>query len=345
MPRLKQDIRTGCIALSKSVIKDSALRKKLIVDFYNVKAACIKLLYKDHSYNPFKPSRSALKNHFRIDEYYRGNGLYGIAAGLRSYSGHSGPLSACIEHGLVLGDAFDEDMFDGALPSVITMSNLRAQRFRERGMHSIAVGPYISYVDQALSEKDFSTLKSAFGKVLLVFPYHSIEENCTNNIDEPVLIRACSRIVEENRIDTVVVSMYYNDFLIGRSTAFEKLGFKVFCAGNRYDPLFLSRLKSMLMLSDYCVTDGIGTHIGYALSLKKPIEVVGHSYQDVYIDELERSEAQEIAQALASGITVEQAVAVCGKYFNLGKELSASQLARELGLMDARLEGNQNDRS
>lgn len=341
MSRLKQIIRTGCISLSKSVVKDPLLRKKLIVDFYNTKAACFSLFCKDDSYNPFEPSQSSLKNHFHVDELYRGNGLYGIGAGLRSFSGHSEPLAACIEHGLVLGDEFDKDMFDGALPSVITMSDLRAQRFRNHGMHSIAVGPYITYVEGALSESEFSTLKSAFGRVLLVFPCHSIEENQTNNIDEPVLIRECSRIVEENSIDTVVVSMYYNDFLMGRSRAFEKLGFKVFCAGNRYDPLFLSRLKSMLMLADYCVTDGIGTHIGYALSLRKHMEVVGTSYLDVYVDELERNEAHEIAQALVSGCTVEHAAAVGSKYFNVGKELSASQLATELKLLDARLGARQ----
>ena len=341
MPRLKQIIRTGCIALSKSVFKDPLLRKKLIVAFYNAKAACAKALCKDDSYNPFEPSRSSLKNRYCVDEFYRGNGLYGIGAELRSYSGHSGPLAACVEHGLVLGDAFDEDMFDGALPSVITMSDLRAQRFRDHGLYSVAVGPYISYVDSALSEMEFSTLKSTFGKVLLVFPGHSIEEISASNIDEPALIRECSRIVEENGINTVVVSMYYNDFLMGRSKAFENLGFKVFCAGNRYDPLFLSRLKSMLMLSDYCVTDGIGTHIGYALSLQKPIEVVGDSYLDIYMDEFERSEAYEIAQALAPGSTVEQATAVGRKYFNIGKEISASQLAAEFDLMDARLGARQ----
>lgn len=341
MSRLKQDIRNGCIALSNRVFKDPLLRKKLIVDFYNAKAKCVFFLCNDDSYNPFEPSRSLLKNRFHIDELYRGNGLYGIGAGLRSFSGHSKPLAAYIEHGLVLGDAFDEDMFDGAFPSVITMSDLRAQRFRNRGMHSIAIGPYISYVDQALSNPEFLTLKRAFGRVLLVFPCHSIEENQTSNSYEPVLIRECSRIAEENEIDTVVVSMYYNDFLLGRSKAFEKLGFKVFCAGNRYDPLFLSRLKSMLMLADYCVTDGVGTHIGYALSLQKPMEVVGNSYLDLYVDELERNEAHEIAQALASRCPVGQAAAVGRKYFNIGKELSASQLATELKLMDARLEARQ----
>lgn len=43
MSRLKQIIRTGCISLSKSVVKDPLLRKKLIVDFYNTKAACVSL--------------------------------------------------------------------------------------------------------------------------------------------------------------------------------------------------------------------------------------------------------------------------------------------------------------
>ena len=71
------------------------------------------------------------------------------------------------------------------------------------------------------------------------------------------------------------------------------------------------------------------------------MEVVGNSYLDLYVDELERNEAHEIAQALASRCPVGQAAAVGRKYFNIGKELSASQLATELKLMDARLEARQ----
>jgi|GEM_PF-2723696 len=340
MSQLKQKMRTGCIALSKNLIKDPLVRKKMIVTFYNARAACVNAFHEDGLYNPFEPNQPSLKNRFKVDELYRGNGLYGIGSGLRAFSGHSAPLAACIEHGLVLGEAFDNDMFDGAFPSIITMSDLRARRFSNHGLHSVAVGPYISYVDQSLSEMDHFALKKALGKVLLVFPSHSIEEDSDSNIDEPLLIRECSRIVEENRIDSVVVSMYYMDYILGRNRAFEKLGYTIFCAGNRYDPLFLSRLKSMIMLADYCVTDGIGTHIGYALSLGKPVEVVGESYLKHYVNELERAEARDIAQALVPGCAVEQATAAVGKYFNIGQELSASQLATELDMLDVRLEAS-----
>lgn len=333
-----QQVRNLLIKSSRVVFRNPLGRKKAIVAYYNLRAWITRLSTPITDYNPFKPSTSGLKNRFRIDEVYRGNALYGIGPALRTVAGRSKPLPACIEHGLVLGDSFDEDMFDGALPAVLTMSDLRANRFCERGLDAVAIGPYISYTQPHLSEEKLTAKKKELGKVLLVFPYHSIEENPDSQISEDVLVREIDRCVHELDFSTVVISVYYNDFLLGRHKPFEELGYVIFCAGHRYDPEFLSRLKTMLLLSDYCLTDGIGTHIGYAVALGKPVELVGDTWLAVYRKKEERKEAQEIADAFSYGSTLGRQRDIASKYFNIDKELGTTELEAVLSRMDYELE-------
>ena len=42
------------------------------------------------------------------------------------------------------------------------------------------------------------------------------------------------------------------------------------CAGHAYDPHFLDRLRTLIELSDITLSNNLGTHIGYCVSLGKP---------------------------------------------------------------------------
>ena len=48
----------------------------------------------------------------------------------------------------------------------------------------------------------------------------------------------------------------------------------VVTAGYIMDPLFLSRLKSIIQLSDLTMSNNVGTHLGYCIYLNKPHWIV-----------------------------------------------------------------------
>jgi hypothetical protein len=111
--------------------------------------------------------------------------------------------------------------------------------------------------------------------VLLVFPTHaspevSIKYNHEEFIDE------VKEIAQD--YDTVFISLFWLDILKNMHLQYEKLGFTVVSAGTRNDPRFLRRLKDLIDISAMTMSNDIGTHIGYCISLNKPHY---YYYQDI----------------------------------------------------------------
>jgi hypothetical protein len=110
-------------------------------------------------------------------------------------------------------------------------------------------------------------MKQDLGRVLLVFPSHSIGAVSVEYDQQEF----CKEI--ENRkvgYDTVLVCMYWKDAQNGDHSLYEKMGYKLTTAGHRDDVYFLNRLKSIIMLSDMVISNSLGTHLGYSLFLGKP---------------------------------------------------------------------------
>ena len=70
--------------------------------------------------------------------------------------------------------------------------------------------------------------------------------------------------------DTVMVSVYWNDVESKLYGMFEKCGAILVSSGFRGDKAFISRLKTLISLSDCVCGNAFGTHIGYAMYLNKP---------------------------------------------------------------------------
>ena len=68
---------------------------------------------------------------------------------------------------------------------------------------------------------------------------------------------------------TIIVCLFYKDVQRNENTEYEKNNFLVVTAGNRFDDNFLSRLKSIIKLSDMTMSNNVGSHIGYCLALGK----------------------------------------------------------------------------
>ncbi|MBG7612790.1 hypothetical protein IU405_11085 [Polaribacter sp. BAL334] len=197
------------------------------------------------------------------------NNYYGLSVSLKKYLANDKPLNAYIEHGLFLGSIVKKDSIDWCVSKIITLSEIRKNHIKKKTTKNvIKIGPYIHYVDDFLKEDTFCHHKNDIGKTLLVFPSHSIKNLATDfNNDE--LITFLKSV--QNEFDTVIICLYWRDALNQNLVkTYENCGFKITSAGHINDIFFLSRLKSIIKLADFVVSNSVGTHIGYVNYLKKP---------------------------------------------------------------------------
>jgi len=134
----------------------------------------------------------------------------------------------------------------------------------------VAVGPYIKGADNFKSKEELVKMKSDMGRTLLVFPSHSIETSKVQ-YDESQLVSGIENIRAD--FDSVVICMYWKDLLerIEEIEVYKKKGYRIASAGHRSDPCFLNRLRDLIELSDVVMTNNLGSHVGFAVSLNRPV--------------------------------------------------------------------------
>lgn len=178
-------------------------------------------------------------------------------------------IKAPIEHGLYYRYYHWDADVNSQFKAVITMGELRRKCLEKVCPQNkiITIGPYLNYVEGLLNEKQFKAEKKKLGRNLLVFPGHSTHHVGTN-FDIEWLCGEINKLAKD--FDSTTICLYWKDVLRGGVDIYKKFGFNCVCAGHLYDPYFLPRLKSIIELSDYTVSNEVGTHIGYSLFLNKP---------------------------------------------------------------------------
>lgn len=179
------------------------------------------------------------------------------------------PLNTVIEHGVYFSNPLtDCELKDFCRsPFVITMGKQREELLKKNGYDALSIGPYIRYADFFSSKKDLASTKRGLGKVLLVFPSHSIE-GVNSVFDKNAFIDEITKYAV--KFDTVLICMYWKDIIDNQYQAYLKYGYKIVTAGHRSDPSFLSRLKDLIYLADMTMSNNLGTHVGYCISENKP---------------------------------------------------------------------------
>ncbi|WP_417062010.1 hypothetical protein [Enorma massiliensis] len=283
------------------------------------------------------------------NEHYYQNSLYGIAGVLRSYASYNAKICACIEHGLFLGSYVNNaEVINSGLPGVITFSEVRKAHIKEKSQICVyPIGPYIQYANPYLAKKRASLLKEKLGKTLLVFPSHSIVGTGVF-YDFDQFESVINRIVDRNKFDSVIVNLYYTDFCSELADRYRSRGYHVTCAGHNSDPLFLSRLRSLIEIADYSISNSCGTHVGYCIALGTPHTIIQQRIELIPDSALEArnqnssvgadEEKNEICLAFSrfGSITGEQRE-VCRKYWGLDIMLSPSEMKAMLSALEAEM--------
>lgn len=173
-----------------------------------------------------------------------------------------------VEHGLYLGSVVPSRNMAKNTNKIITLSEYRKNYIEKKtDCEVICVGPYIQYAENLFSDEYMDRMKEILGRVLLVFPSHSIDAlHASFNTDE--LIDTIKQY--QTCFNTVLVCLYWKDIALGYAKLYEKAGFRVVTAGNIYDYYFLDRLRTIIELSDMTLSNNVGTHVGYCVSMNKP---------------------------------------------------------------------------
>ncbi|MCI8469267.1 MAG: hypothetical protein HFJ75_07270 [Eggerthellaceae bacterium] len=173
-----------------------------------------------------------------------------------------------VEHGLIFPAQQFTDTLYTARPTLATFGDYRRNILRAKTDKPIfAVGPYISYATPYYDCERLAEMRRKNGRTLLVFPAHGTDESAVTR-EQDIYFSKIKEIAAA--FDTVIVNAFWwniNDPFIEKLAA---EGFHISSAGFRDDVCFLSRLRTLIELSDLVVGDDVGTHVGYTLALGVP---------------------------------------------------------------------------
>lgn len=211
--------------------------------------------------------------------------LYGHIQVLKKYiKGGNDLFEIHIQHGVVLGRLVQKIMIDSFAKIIITYSEKRKEIVQEAtGKRVIAIGPYIKYADSRLSKEALNTMKMEFGKTLLVFPAHSSVDRTTINFDQISLIKKIKEVKEKHGVSTVLINLFYSDCTKEAIDFYESEGFKVCSAGFWLSENFLPNLRTIIELSDFTMSNRVGSHIGYCVALGRPHYIYKQEYSEDFI--------------------------------------------------------------
>jgi FkbM family methyltransferase len=206
----------------------------------------------------------------KSNEIFQPNDFYGHASILKKYVKlpENYQIKAAIEHGAGIGGNIWDQNIKNILPAIFTSSYYRSRILKNNTQKKIfVIGPKIQYAKHYLTEEELQIKKEKLGKNLLSFPTHS-----THYVNSHYDIQKYCQVLKELGKDykSIRVCLYWKDILRGLDKEYKRNGFEVETAGHMFDPLFLSRLKSIIETATFTTSNNIGTILGYCIILKKP---------------------------------------------------------------------------
>lgn len=211
------------------------------------------------------------------------NRYYGIDSLLKEYSSYEGVIYPFIEHSPLWDGGFSHSELEIISPSILAYSDNRRDyilKSNETTRDIVRIGPYIHYAKNLYNNKFMSHIKSKLGKTLLAFPAHS-QLYIKTDYDENEFAKYIEKFAIENNYDSVLICMFHYDVMLERDSYFKEKGFKVVSGGHKYDRYFLCKLKTMINLCDYTISNTFSTNIGYCVYLNRPHHIF---MQDVIFD-------------------------------------------------------------
>jgi len=244
--------------------KDIRLLKEMNqASIFEIKKASVDLIWETHW--------------AKSNEIFFQNAYYGLSYNIKKYINKDThkPFNFNFEHGLYLGENyFSKWDLPKTTNTLLTFSDYRKSVLLNNNIHHkvYPIGPYIHYAGSFLKDFEFSVLKKELGKVLLVFPSHSTHQFVKEQNSDFKLLNFIKGFSRE--FNTVLVCLYWKDISMGYHKMYENESYLCVSAGHMFDFNFLNRLKAIIQLSDFTISNEVGTHIGYCINENKPHYIV-----------------------------------------------------------------------
>lgn len=245
-----------------------------------------------------------------------GNKCYGNLWAIKKAMGENFDNRCMIEHGLYFGEyVLEDECMDENVKTIYTYSEYRKKAIMkwmggDFCKHIVPVGPYLAYANYFKDEDKLKKMKQLFGRTLLVFPTHQSPKS-TIGYDIDAFLDEIDKIASD--FDTIMVSLFWADIKRGMDKVYKTKGYKIVTSGTRSDRWFLSRLKDLFYLSDYSMSNNVGTHVGYSIAMGVPhyifrqrIEITGNAieFKKDEINNIRDREYDGIIEAFGSYNTV-----------------------------------------
>jgi hypothetical protein len=206
------------------------------------------------------------------------NGYYGSTHSLKIYTGFSDQylIKASLQHGVYFGTIGEWCCSDIVLPVYLVWGkHCKEITMKEIKKESYVIGAPFFYAESFFSQKEIQSEKLRLGKNLLVFPAHSVPRvGIVYDIEK--FITYLQKL--KNKFDSIRICMYYRDIQKKFHKKYLENGFECVTAGHKFDINFLSRLKSLIMISDATVSNKVGSYTGYSIYFRKPHRLFFDNY-------------------------------------------------------------------
>jgi len=228
--------------------------------------------FKNYRKLPFYKIKEIIKTKYNIKqyEYVNYNKYYQHGLVIKKFAGFidTFKLPVSLKHGVQINTYCTAGEIENDLPGLFVFSERSKAIFSEKTDKEIyAIGPYIYYAEPLLTLEEFKKEKNRLGKSLLIMPLHS-DVYAEVSYDDYEHLSKIKEIAK--KFDTVRVCLHWYDIKHNMYDHYIKQGWECVSAGHEENHLFMSRLKSIIQLSDAVLSDGVSTHIGYAMLLNKP---------------------------------------------------------------------------
>ena len=201
-------------------------------------------------------------------ECYFNNHFYGMEQVIKKYVGLPEPytIKASYTH-YPSSDVWVKDL-EGEHPVCLVWGDTSLKAYAGLTHKPVyAVGPPIAYAQSLYGPEQAGAEKTRLGKNALIFPSHSAHGE-TSHYDPLLLVEKAKAL--RGHYDTVRFCIYWRDYQVGRAKTFVESGFECVSAGHMFDPLFLPRLKSLLLLASHTYGNSYGSHMGLSVGLGVP---------------------------------------------------------------------------
>ena len=215
-----------------------------------------------------KDVKDGKRRFYTTDCNFSNSHIYGIWHSLFSDFDVDPIYTPSVEHGLIFHNQIFNDIQDTARAACVTFGEFRRNIIRQyTDMPVFCVGPYIQYAKPFYEENKIKEEKQKNGKTLLVFPMHSTD---TSELSVEVDNYRKYLRKKQGEFDTILINSFWWNINDPLTEALRSDGYKIVSAGIRDDVMFMSRLKTLIQLSDLVVGDSIGTHVGYCVNCGVP---------------------------------------------------------------------------